>query len=87
MLKRKKRKKKKNAVARSNENNYLFLPSQLVCYLVCLMDNNNTNGFQFSITFTVVMNNLLNENNCTSLVRSTFDKQMIILGLPNVTYY
>ena len=46
-------------VARPNENNYLFLPGQLVGYLT-LRDNNNTNGFQFSnYLFIVAMNNLV----------------------------
>ena len=49
------------AVARPNGNNYLFLPGQLTTRLLFrLRDNNNTNGFQFSITyFIVVMNNLV----------------------------
>ena len=45
------------AVSRPNENNYLFLPGS-TRLLFSLRDNNNTNGFQFSITyFIVVMNN------------------------------
>ena len=44
------------ARARPNGNNYLFLPG----LLFSLRDNNNTNGFQFSITYSiVVMNNLV----------------------------
>ena len=38
-------------VVRPNENNYLFLPGQLDRRLFSLRDNNNTNGFQFSITY------------------------------------
>ena len=49
------------AVARPNENNYLFLgnSAESTRLLFSLRDNNNTNGFQFSITFIVVMNNLV----------------------------